>query len=291
MKILFILFFISKNEYALEFLKFGIGAREISLSNSDIVFCSPTSAPLYNPACIISNNFSITFNKSYAFNDIMEYNYLGISFPLVKKIYLSSGFLISNVYDIPLYSKEIEPGDTNFYPPEGYFNFLQRAFFLSFSLKNFPFGINFKIINQKMLEGKGKGIGFDFGFKYSKFTKFLNFHTAFVLKDIGGTKVSWEEKEGGEESMGIYFGFGLSKNFSFLNINIFSNIFYDYEIHTPIGIEISLYEILFLRTGFLYFDIFSFGSGIKFRFFEIDYGFKRNVAGSSHSISLTLNKI
>jgi len=291
MKILFILFFLSKNEYALEFLKFGVGAREISLSNSDIVFCSPTCAPLYNPACIVSDNFSITLNKSYAFNEFMEYNYLGISFPLAKKFYLSSGFLIADVYDIPLYPIEIEPGDTNFYPPQGYFNFLQRAFFLSFSLKKIPLGLNFKIINQKMLEGKGKGIGFDFGFKYSKFTKFLNFYTAFVLKDIGGTKISWEEKEKGEESMGIYFGLGFSKNFSFLNFNIFSNIFYDYEIHTPIGIEISLYEILFLRTGFLYFDKFSFGSGIKLKFFDIDYGFKRNVAGSSHSISLTFKKI
>ncbi|MEO0231810.1 MAG: hypothetical protein ABIM29_04640 [candidate division WOR-3 bacterium] len=290
MKFILIFLFL-KGEYALEFLKFGAGAREISLSNSDIVLLSPSSAPLYNPACAISDNFSIMLNKSYAFDGIMEYNYLGFCLPLFKKIYLSSGFLILNIPDIPFYSKEIEPGDTNFYPPEKYFDFSQRAFLLNFSHKKFPFGINFKIINQKMLEAKGKGIGFDFGTRYSKFTKFGNFYFGFVLKDIGGTKVSWGDRERGEESPAYHFGFCYSKSFNFLNLKIFSNTFYDYDLYNSFGVESSFFETLFLRIGFLYFDYFSIGIGLKFKFFDVDYGFKKNVIGVVHSISLTFNKI
>lgn len=142
-----------------------------------------------------------------------------------------------------------------------------------------------------MLEGKGKGIGFDFGTRYFKFTKFGNFYIGFVFKDIGGTKVSWEDKERGEEAPGYYLGFCYSKSFNFLNLKVFSNTFYDYDFYSSFGIESSFFETLFLRIGFLHFDYFSLGIGLKFKFFDIDYGFKKHIIGITHSISLTFNKI
>ncbi len=291
MKFIFIFFILTKGEYSLEFLKFGIGAREISLSNSDIISPSPSVAPLYNPACIGENQFSFTLNKSFAFNNILEYNYAGFSLPILKKYFFAVGFLYSNIPDIPLYSNPIEPGDTNFYPSEGYFNYTQKAFLFSFAWKKVPVGLNFKVIHQKMLEGKGLGIGFDIGTKYFRFTKFGKFSFAFVIKDIGGTKVSWQDKEKGEEITGFYAGAGYSKEFGFFNLKIFGTGFYDYDFYTSTGFEISLWKSLFLRIGFLYFDLFSAGAGLKLKFIELDYGFKRNIAGSTHSISLTFKKI
>lgn len=287
MKFFPLLFLILQGEYALEFLKFGAGAREISLSNADIISPSPSVAPLYNPACIISERFLFTLNTSLAFNRMVNYNYAGFTLPVLKKYFLCIGFLYCSVPEIPLYPQNLEPGDTNFYKPEGYFNYTQKAFLFDFAWKSIPIGFNIKVIHQKMLEGKGIGIGFDAGTNLKKITKFGIFSLAIVLRDIGGTKISWKEKEEGTERTGYYFGTGYSKNINFLKFKIFGILFYDYDLYTSCGIETSIKDIVFLRTGFSYFDLFSAGAGIKLNIMEIDYGFKRNIAGSTHSISLT----
>lgn len=121
-------------------------------------------------------------------------------------------------------------------------------------------------------------------------TKFGTFSVAIVLRDIGGTRISWEGKGKGIERTGYYFGTGYSKNINLLNFKFFSTLFYDYEIYTSMGVETSIKEIIFLRIGFFYFDLFSAGAGVKLNLFELDYGFKRNIAGSTHSLSLTFKK-
>lgn len=276
-----ILFLISV--YALEFLReipdakgVSLGFSDVSEDNLNLITLNPSSLPDFITINFGTQNFALLAN----------YYLFGFSLPLKN---IKTGFLwIRNQVDgIPEYPF-LEENDTIPKLKTGEFSSVEEAFLIPFKLKNLNFASQFKIINKRFKDLKGKGIGFDLGFKKDFKIKGFNTYLGISLLDLFGTKILWNKGGEDKENIKILSFLTIKKNLKFLNCSLSCKIGYDLELLYSSGIEIKIKDIFSILAG--YEREPRFGAGLVFKNFEIYYSLKILELGPVEVINLSIKK-
>ncbi len=269
--------------YALEFLKELPDARGVSLGFSDIsednlnlINLNPSSLPDFMSLNFGTQNFALLAN----------YYLFGFSLPLKN---IKTGFLWirTQVDGIPEYPF-LEENDTVPKLKKGEFSSIEEAFLIPFKFKNLNFAFQFKIINKRFKDLKGKGIGFDLGFKKDYKIKNLNTYLGISLIDPFGTKILWNKGSEDKENIKIFSFLTLKKNLKFLTCSLSFKIGYDLELIYSSGIEIKIKDIFSILAG--YEREPRFGAGFVFKNFEMYYSLKIHEIGRVEVINLSIKK-
>ncbi|MEO0270604.1 MAG: hypothetical protein ABIM58_03505 [candidate division WOR-3 bacterium] len=269
--------------YALEFLKELPDAKGVSLGFSDISENNINLTPL-NPSLIpdfISLNFG---TQNFAL--LANYYLFGFSLPFKN---IKTGFLWirTQIDEIPEYPF-LEENDTIPKLKTGEFSSIEEAFLIPFKFKKLNLAFQFKLINKRFKDLKGKGIGFDLGFKKDFKLKGINTYLGISLIDPFGTKILWNRGSEDKENIKILTFLTFKKNLKFISLALSGKIGYDIELLYSSGMEIKIKDIFSILAG--YDREPRFGAGFVFKNFEIYYSLRIHELGLIEVINLSIKK-
>ncbi|MDA3859641.1 MAG: hypothetical protein PF445_00295 [Melioribacteraceae bacterium] len=252
--------------YAKSFAQIKPGAKQISLSHSDVALASDSYALFNNPAGLSQQNwreFSIYYSPS--------------PFEISK---LANG---AAVYHEPTEYGSFAIAYTNY----GFELYKENNFFVSYSkriLQNFFVGVT---LNYQNLSIKNYGSDNSITLMVGGLTHISqNFRIGFAIDNITRSTLGEEDNQ-----IPMVFNFGLS--YTLLSQLIF-NAAIEKEIDKNeslrIGIDYQIIKYLNLRIGAMNEpSSFSAGIGINYSIFEIDYGlFNHQDLGFTHQIGITI---
>ncbi len=270
----------------LSFLKLGVGAREIALSEAVSAQASSPFSIIYNPALLLVNDKSaIGFMHNEWIEDVRT-ELLTSGFELFgQPLFVSLNS--TNVSDIQIRTR---PGGS-----EGTFNAHYFAANLSSAIKineQISVGAGIKYLYENIFSNEASGYGFDFGFHYKNLFDLINVGSA--VRNIGSmSKLNLEStKLPAELRIGFSSnnGFVLS-NFNFIPSFEIQKIFSADGLPLLFGLETIYNDLIALRFGFktgTELNNFSTGLGVNWKGIHIDYAFvpfNQNF-GSANIISL-----
>ncbi len=242
------------------------GAKQISLSHSDIALASDAYALFSNPAGLAQQNW----------REISIY-YSPSPFGINK---LANG---SAVYHEPTKFGSFAIGYTNY----GFELYKENTFYVSYSkriLSNFFLGIT---LSYKNISIKNYGNDNTFSIKIGGLAYLTNqLRFGFAVDNITRASLGSEDNQ-----IPITFDFGMSYNLiSELSINATLQKEVEMNSSIRIGIDYQIIKYLNLRIGAMNEpSSFSAGVGINYSIFEIDYAlFNHQDLGFTHQIGVTL---
>lgn len=270
----------------LSFLKLGIGAREIALSEAVSAQAFSPFSIVYNPALLLVNYISsVGFMHNEWIKDVRT-ELLAGSFDLFGQPFFIS-LNSTNVAEIQIRTR---PGES-----EGTFNAHYFAANLSSAIKineQISVGAGLKYLYENIFSNEASGYGFDFGFHYKNLFDLINVGVA--ARNIGSmSKLNLEStKLPAELRIGFSSndGFVLS-NFNFIPSFEIQKIFSTDGLPLLFGLETIYNDLIALRFGFRTgkeLNNFSTGLGVNWKGIHIDYAFvpfNQNF-GSANIISL-----
>ena len=276
------LFLLIISIYSLDFLREVPDGRGVSLAFSDISQNNINMITM-NPS-LLPDFFSFNFGTT-DFAGISDFYLIGFSLPF-KNLKTGILWVRAKVSDIPEYP-ELPENDTIPRARTGEFSSIEEAFIIPFKYKNYPFAIQFKIINKRLKDLKGKGTGFDIGARKSFNFKGIKIFTGLSILNPFGAKISWNTGKKDEEAMKFISFLTLQKKFSNLFELLFSSKFgYDVEIFYSTGFEIKIKRTFSLLFG--YEGEPRIGAGITFRNFEVYYSLRLHELGRIQTVSIKL---
>lgn len=313
-------------KYAGASMELGVGARPLALGGAAGAMTGGAELFHYNPSAlayvekpVISLMYAPTFES---FSDpLAHYNYAGIAYPLPGGGTIAFNWTRFSVDDIPIYP---DPKGASFAErnsnPElqmdgealGYFEDVEDVYYISFAKalkKNIPvgwmydelpieipFGMNFKLVRQKLYQSKASGMGIDIGAMIK-----VNFGTLFDKKylgdfavglsssDITQTPIIWDTKTEDRIRRSVLLGLHYQQLLGFSNaqIKFYWSRYRKYDRNVFYGAEF-LIKGLAVRVGKNAYGITS-GAGLYFWKFVVDYAFVTNQLDDVHRISCSIN--
>ncbi len=270
------------NVYSLEFLREIPDAREICLGFSDISKDNLNMITV-NPSSLPGRHVFSFGTQDFA--SLARYYLIGFSYPFKN---LNFGFLWvrAEVGEIPEYP-ELPENDTIPKDNLGYFSEFEEAFILPIKHKKIPLTFQIKIINKRLKDLKGKGIGFDIGYKRGFKIKSYMFFTGFSLLNPFGSKITWSSGKKDEEARKINFFLNVKKYFfKKFYVLVTAKAGYDVEPFYSTGLEMNFFKYFSLLIGWKQEP--RFGVGFNFEKFEVYYSFRKHELGRIQSITLKL---
>ena len=293
--LIFLFIFLSSNIFAqnagttgYSFLKIGIGAAELSLSEATSArFNSPFSLT-YNPALLSESSISsIGLMHNEWIKDLRTEFLIGNS-----EVFGIPFFIAINSTRISQIEIRTRPGE-----PEGFFD--AHYFFggigTALNLWNeLSAGIQFKYLYENIYVDESNGYAFDFGL--FKRNLIENVNAGISLRNFG--KVNKLSSESTQLPSEIRFGISYSGDLSLSMFRFYPSFdiqkFWGYDkIGLLLGIE-SIYDnLISIRLGFNSardLNNFSFGLGLKYKLISFDYAlipFKENF-GNANVLSISL---
>lgn len=282
------LFAQNAGETGLSFLKFGFGARNISMGNIGVVTANDVTALNYNPALLSDFTSSeILFMHNEWIQDVRS-EYLGASIKIFGLPFAFNANTTS-VSDIPVRKIAGEP-ETTFNA-----NYFTMGLSTGFSVyENVSVGFGVKYLYEGMFSDEATGWGMDIGAYYKSPIDNLNFGAA--VRNIG--KMHELKKEATKLPTDLAVGAGYSfpteslKSVFTLGVE-YQKYFEDETNHINVGGEIYYDNLLAIRVGYLYQNVdasrvFSSGLGLHWGNLNFDYAYStfRYNLGNAHSISL-----
>lgn len=307
------------DKYAGEFLKFGLGVREMALGGAVVADPSAVSAHYWNPAALIGNTrLSGELMHTEEFAGVISLDHFALALPGQGEYSFGAGYFRIGVDDIPdtqnalidLNSNgKLDPGERLDYGKFGSFGASENATFLSAAKqlrKKLKVGGTLKVIYRSLGDDKAYGIGFDIGALYQLTSKI---NLAVVFNDATTTFILWNDGE--REIIAPSLRLGGSAHYAMkklpLQINplIGAEILFEGEQHSAdlslggisvrarLGLEVIYKETLALRAGRDDLGNTQIGLGLNTLFGSVDYGLGLGGSytefGSSHRIALTLH--
>jgi hypothetical protein len=319
-------------------LEIGVGARALGMGGAYCAMAEAPSSFYWNPAGL-ARVPSIAvwgmYNNQFGTigDPLAQHSVLGAVFPITGAA-LAVHWIRLAVDDIPIFPDYSEDAGFSLEQrkqiidgvPEGYFNDAEDALFISFAKMNkinldlgwaffvvpleIPYGINLKMIRQKLYDKEAFGIGADAGlqlkFPLSKmFTVpwLGDMALGFTYQDFTKTGIDWGE--GNTDVITQNFRFGLAYHQTLPSLNsefIFervSNTRYPYD--GRLGLEYIWKRTLFFRFGFsrldwgelvngiwkdMDFGVWNAGFGFRYWHIACDYAFLKEELGNAHRLSL-----
>lgn len=279
-----------------QFLKLGVGAREIALGGANTAMPEGPTAMYWNPAgiCLDDKKSATFFNNSWI--AAINHNFVGFKSPVS-----TSGYFGASVNFITMDDME----ETTILQPQGTgrkftaSDFAITATYGQRITDRFGAAISAKYVNETIWDMVSDGWAFDVGFiyNYNKLHIGMSFINFGVEKQISGDQLQLEyqifpdyktddvllEHVANEIRLPTSFRFGagydiLKMNYHKLAIMGSINYFNDIGQNSSAGLEYKFMENYILRGGYQFnrdgFD-WSAGAGVRFHIkntaFEFDY--------------------
>ncbi len=324
--------------YAGEFLEIGVGGRALGMGGAYCALAEDPSSFYWNPAGLARvPSISIwgMYNNQFGdFGDpLAQHSVMGAVFPITGAA-LAVHWVRLAVDQIPIFPDYSEDAGYSLEErkqlidgvPQGYFDDAEDALFISFAKMNkfnldlgwaffvlpleIPYGINLKMIRQKLYTSEAFGIGADAGLQLrfslaDMFSKpFLgDFALGIAYQDFTKTGIDWGEGNTDVITQNLRIGLAYHQDIpaikSEFNIERVSNTRYSYD--GRFGMEYIWDKKLSFRFGFnrldwgefvsglwddIDFGTWNAGMGIKYWHITCDYAFMRADLGNAHRISL-----
>jgi hypothetical protein len=283
------------------FLKIGIGAREVAMGGAAVADCDNVSALFWNPGALdrMPQNEVLVQQTQWLVNS--------------QIYFLGAGFKISGLGAIGLSLEYFDSGEmeeTTLTFPEGTgrtFNAYDMAMGLTFSreiIERFSAGITVKYIQEGLDLEKASTIAIDIGSVFE--TDFLNnLKIGMSLSNLGGmmklsgsglqvqyspnpgypTKITTADLSTEEWDIPLYFRLGIATdvlNSETMNWKVVAEVMdsRDYIYRFSLGTEIGFYDRYYLRGGYKFMydeENFTMGAGVNLNFswaqIRLDYAY------------------
>jgi len=267
-----------------QFLKLGVGARDVALGGANTAIPEGPTAMYWNPAGIcLDNKKSVAFFKNNWIATI-NHNFIGLKMPVTGNDFIGASVNFISMDDMEETTIEQPQGTgrkftaSDYAVTATYGRRITDRFYAAFSAK---------YINEQIWDLVSDGWAFDVGFiyNYNKFHLGMSFNNFGIEKQISGDQLQLEYQifpdyktdevllecvpDDIRLPMSFRFGAGLDilkMNYHKLTIMGSINYFNDIGETENMGLEYSFLENYILRGGYQFnregFDL-SFGVGIR----------------------------
>ncbi len=181
-------------KYSNEFLKIGVGARALGMSNASVANVNDVTAGYWNPAGLteLSSDFQFSFMHSEYFAGIAAYDYGAFATKIDSNSSFGVSFIRFGVDDIPNTTQLIDSEGNIDFNRVSSFSAADYAGLISYArrtnIEGLSFGGNVKIIHRSVGDfAQSWGFGLDAGIRYqrSKWTY------AAMARDVTSTFNAW----------------------------------------------------------------------------------------------------
>ena len=274
--------------YSAELLSLNAGPRAHSMGCAYTAIADDPFSPWWNPAGIIKNQgpyISVMQTRPFG---LENFSFISAGYPHKKFAFsiLAASLKIDEIQRLP---------HTLVPEPIGFFEDREIVLFLSSAYKireNAEVGVNIKHLRYNLDDTQARGFGIDIGIS----SKLNDIPFGLVIKDIGGTRLKWDTGQRDcrqtNSTLGAAYSFNNPSIGNYYlpgDFLLSADIGYEYKPFYGIGVEYSLRNMLFLRSGFSgKSNSLNTGMGIKVRNLSIDYSFSPHDLGASHQISASI---
>ncbi len=317
------------DRYAGSFLDIPLGGKALGLGGAFTALADDGTAFYWNPSgvsLVEKKLLSGMYSSQYGSigSPLASYYFAGWSMP-VRVINVSVNWIRFAVSDIPARPdltqetsvqkryenvvKSAEDGET--------FSDTEDAFVFSFARNNkidlslgwsyfsipveIPVGVNLKLLRQSLYDADASAIGIDAGAMFRLNLKDLffsddwpTFSFGMTLKDIGGTRMTWNKTQRVEEIAGTTnYGFALIQPLKFIDSR--ATVAYDFDSREDepgrVGLDVQYKKQFSFRVG-MQRNALTVGAGVDFNFFDVDYaylGYSATQLGGVHRLGLAFN--
>jgi len=305
----------AQSKYAGESFSIGVGGRGLGMGSAYHTLASGPEALYWNPAglsrCIEKQLNSISFMHSERFNGEVVYNFIGFSHRLKNSssgMSIGAGLIHLGVGGIPVVTHLENPagelGAENRPVIDRYISKNDFAILAGFGRKfrgEHHIGAAVKVLHERYLDVTATGFGFDLGavFKLNGTVPLL---LSVSARDVTTSFLAYSTGKREYIKPWISAGLALDEGFHIpggrllgaLEVSVpverrkanYRNPSAYYMSLLHLGIEYSIYERMFLRTG-LDENHPTFGAGLKVRSLAVDYAWiGHRDLNQTHRISL-----
>jgi hypothetical protein len=181
-------------KYSNEFLKIGVGARALGMSNAFVAGANDVTAGYWNPAGLtdLSSDFQFSLMHSEYFAGIAAYDYAAFATRIDSMSSLGVSFIRFGVDDIPNTTQLIDAEGNIDFNRVSSFSAADYAGLISYARKTkiegLSYGANVKIIHRNVGDfASAWGFGLDAGAKYKR----NKWTYAAMARDITSTFNAW----------------------------------------------------------------------------------------------------
>ncbi|MCC6477050.1 hypothetical protein IT157_08340 [bacterium] len=196
--------------------------------------------------------------------------------------------------------------------PAGYFSDTESALYFTFAKHNqwtldlgwsyftlpleMPIGVNVKLLNQKLADKTGTGIGVDAGVQWrfpldeiimENWKAKLSY--GIVWKDLSKTSVDWGEGVEDQMPSNLHSSVAIEQKMPGRNSRV--TVAYEtdkaYEWRRHLGLEYSFENVIALRGG-LWHNEWAAGAGVNFWRVTADYAYYTRELGTTHRVSISI---
>lgn len=311
--------------YAGASLELGAGARPLSLGSAAVAMHGRGETFYYNPASLalleqthINAMYAPTFGSLKS--PMATYNYAGAAFPLQTNTTLAVNWTRFAVDDIPVYpdlkgesfadrnnNLELRPDGTAL----GYLEDVEDVYYFTFAKDigfifplgwwygdvniNIPFGMNFKMIRQKLGKHTATGMGVDVGgmMKFSlaelfRYRPLGELALGLSVTDMSTTAIVWDTEYKDHIHSTVAAGMAYYHIFpSNAKMNLFYTFYRKYRKQQLYGCEF-IWKNIALRLGTNR-DGLTAGAGAGWGRFHFDYAFVANSFQDVHRLSCSFS--
>lgn len=321
---LIIVFCISKSyafgtKYAGEFLKIGVGVREISLGGAAVASPQSVSAIYWNPAALsLNTRFSGQFMHTEEFAGVLNLDHISIVLPAKGEFAYGLGFFRIGIDDIPdtrnaLIDTDddgrLDEGERLDFSKIGKFGASESALFLSAAKRlnnKLHIGSSVKFIYKSLGTAYCWGVGLDAAMLYSVTP---HWSIGAALHDVTTTFLFWGDGEREVILPSVNIGTAYKFAFPYFPIHFQPSLALDISmegeqhntnlalgllgIRARLGMEAQIKEHIVLRFGRDDLGSLHIGLGLDTSMGSIDYGFAMGgtyqILGQSHRLGITLH--
>jgi hypothetical protein len=307
------------NKYAGEFLKIGMGVREMSLGGSVVAAPQAATAVYWNPAYLVENSvLSGQFMHTEEFGGVLNLDYVSLAFPSRSEYAYGISFFRLGVDNIPDTRSaliddngngQLDPGERLDFGKIGKFGASENALFVAIARQMNPrlhLGGTIKTLHKSL----GTTAAWGLGFNLSAFYRLLpSLQVGVIVRDVTTTFLYYPDGDnefippsvqlGGvytfapsaipivfRPSVGLDMIFEGRTNQSDLSLGFISSGF-------RLGLELQVKKFILLRTGRDNLGNMHVGFGLETMLGAIDYGLAMGGSytelGQSHRVGITLH--
>ncbi|MBI4727219.1 hypothetical protein HY768_08380 [candidate division TA06 bacterium] len=302
--------------YGGEFLNLGVGARAQGMGGAYGPLANDASAIYWNPAGLSGIiRPEIMFCHTQLFGGLANHDFLGLAWPLNKRLSLGLGWIRLGVDDIPRFSYNVGT------MPEGSFGDNENAVYVSaaFQREVAPWGKplklsaggSVKLIYNKLDDRQASGLGLDFGLQAKLWlAEWLAVRSAnqvivgmepavversnwgtigisLAAQDIGGTSISWNTSSQHNDIKPAGYKAGISyaqpifpwRSQIILSAEVASQSYQKGRL----GLEVDYRNLLTARLGRDQKDLV-WGGGVTVWRLKFDWAYAPHQLGSTHRV-------
>ncbi len=236
----------SAGNSGLSFLKFGFGARNISMGDVGSVLSNDVTALYYNPANLAGNEESqVMFMHNEWVQDVTS-EVVGVKSSIFG-LPIALGLNTTSISGIEIRQKaELDPEGT--FNANYFFGSLSTGFFIN---ENISVGGTVKYLYEGLYTDESTGWGVDLGVNYK--TPYKGLTAAAVVKNLGSMDALRVEgtKLPSEFRIGTAYSFDLNESdFGLIVAGEFQKYTLDNDSHFNFGGEVMYKNVIALRTGY-----------------------------------------